>query len=208
MALLSPRGGSRSACSCLSTERDRAVRVLAEDCHVSGMLQGIREGGSPAHPDVRSGVSAASGDPPSRSGPARQSALFLPCSHCAQHLHQFLRHTVRSTAESHSKTVIKTVHNSRGSEDVLASITGCARIAVLGGLGQLPRREDQERAIGWWSQATRHGRCWLTVPAIGRQVDRPRLTVDAARDGILVNGVGRLVATTNRASIAVHRGSS
>jgi hypothetical protein len=94
------------------------------------MLQVKREGGSPAKPDRRRVLAArsvAAGDPPSRSGSARQSALFLPCSDCAQHLLGFSRHTVGSAAERHNKTVIKTARDLRGSGDVSDSITRCAR---------------------------------------------------------------------------------
>lgn len=89
--------------------------------------QANREGGSPAHPDVRSGGASAAGDPPSRSGSARQDALFLPCSHRAQHLQWFSGPTAGSTAERHRKTVSKTVVTCSGCEDVSGSITGGSR---------------------------------------------------------------------------------
>ena len=94
--------------------------------------QANREGGSPAHPDVSRGGASAAGDPPSRSGSAREYALFLPCSHRAQHSRDFPRHTATSTAERHGKPIIKTVGEFRGFEDGSDSITGGIRTQKSG----------------------------------------------------------------------------
>jgi hypothetical protein len=79
---------------------------------------------------------------------------------------------------------------------------------VLGDVSPFPRPKSQERGISRQGQGTYHWRCEQTVPPVGRQVDRTRLAVDAARTVILVNRVSELLATTDRAAIAVSRGTS
>jgi hypothetical protein len=81
--------------------------------------QANREGGSPAADAQPLLTSLFAGDPPSRSGSARHRALFLPCSHGAEHSRDFPRHTATSTAERHGKTVIKTVGDLEISRTVL-----------------------------------------------------------------------------------------
>lgn len=80
--------------------------------------------------------------------------------------------------------------------------------SVLGGLLLVPRPKGQERVISRGSQGADHWGCELTVPPVGRQVDRSRLAVDAARAVILINGVGPLRSSTDRTAIAVSHGSS
>lgn len=89
--------------------------------------QANREGGSPAHPDVSRGGASAAGDPPSRSGSARQDALFLPCSHRAAHSALGSPSTVSDTAERHTKTAIKTAAAFCAFEAISDSITGSVR---------------------------------------------------------------------------------
>jgi len=107
--LFSPFGGSRRACSDMSTFRERGGSVRVSARRGSGLS---RQTGRGDHRQI-----------PSSAGVKRQP----PCSYRAQHLQRFFGHTAGSTAEKHGKTVIKAVETFRGSEDVSDSITGGVR---------------------------------------------------------------------------------